>query len=113
MSGLTQRQNDGLSLIKSKVAESGVAPSFREIAAGLGLRSISGVHRILSALEERGAIRRLPNRARAIEVLSDQSLRELLGNELADELENYAAQQLIKPKTALREAVRAYLGLDQ
>jgi repressor LexA len=66
---LTRKQSELLTYIQTRLAESGVSPSFEEMKEALELKSKSGVHRLISALEERGFIRRLPNRARALEIL--------------------------------------------
>src|SRR3954462_10029925 len=66
---LTRKQSELLTYIHAQLAESGVSPSFEEMKDALSLKSKSGVHRLISALEERGFIRRLPNRARALEVV--------------------------------------------
>ena len=66
---LTRKQNELLTYIRDRLAESGVSPSFEEMKDALALKSKSGVHRLISALEERGFIRRLPNRARALEIV--------------------------------------------
>jgi len=66
---LTRKQYELLRFINDRLAESGVPPSFDEMKDALDLRSKSGIHRLITALEERGFIRRLPNRARAIEVI--------------------------------------------
>jgi repressor LexA len=66
---LTRKQHELLRFIQVRLEESGVSPSFEEMKEALDLKSKSGVHRLISALEERGFIRRLPNRARALEVL--------------------------------------------
>jgi repressor LexA len=66
---LTRKQSELLTYIQARLSESGVSPSFEEMKDALALKSKSGVHRLISALEERGFIRRLPNRARALEVL--------------------------------------------
>ncbi|ASK87863.1 transcriptional repressor LexA [Sphingorhabdus sp. SMR4y] len=66
---LTQKQHELLCFIDEKLKDSGVSPSFEEMKEALGLKSKSGIHRLISALEERHFIRRLPNRARALEVL--------------------------------------------
>ena len=66
---LTRKQHELLTYIHDKLAETGVSPSFEEMKEALDLKSKSGVHRLISALEERGFIRRLPNRARALEVV--------------------------------------------
>lgn len=66
---LTQKQKDLLLLIDRKIKAVGVPPSYDEMKDALGLASKSGIHRLITALEERGFIRRLPNKARALEVL--------------------------------------------
>ncbi|MFK4793877.1 transcriptional repressor LexA [Sphingobium sp. ZW T5_29] len=66
---LTPKQQELLSFIQNRLDEGGVSPSFEEMKEALDLRSKSGIHRLINALEERGFIRRLPNRARALEVL--------------------------------------------
>jgi repressor LexA len=66
---LTRKQSDLLRFINERLKETGVPPSFDEMKDALDLRSKSGIHRLILALEERGFIRRLPNRARALEVL--------------------------------------------
>lgn len=67
--GLTSRQVDCLRFISAQVRETGLSPAFSEIKDALGLKSTSGVHRMVTALEERGYVRRLPHRARAIEII--------------------------------------------
>ncbi|WP_310468776.1 transcriptional repressor LexA [Sphingomonas sp.] len=66
---LTAKQHELLLFINDRLGRSGVSPSFDEMREALELKSKSGVHRLISALEERGFIRRLPNRARALEIL--------------------------------------------
>jgi len=66
---LTKKQSELLRFINQRLKECGVPPSFDEMKDALDLRSKSGIHRLIMALEERGFIRRLPNRARALEVL--------------------------------------------
>jgi len=66
---LTAKQHELLQYIHNRLGETGVSPSFDEMREALDLKSKSGVHRLISALEERQFIRRLPNRARALEVL--------------------------------------------
>jgi repressor LexA len=66
---LTRKQHELLCYIHDRLAESGVSPSFEEMKEALDLKSKSGVHRLISALEERGFIKRLANRARALEVV--------------------------------------------
>ena len=66
---LTKKQLDLLSFIHNRVQRDGVPPSFDEMKEALDLRSKSGIHRLITALEERGFIRRLAHRARAIEIV--------------------------------------------
>jgi repressor LexA len=66
---LTRKQHELLMFIHERLKEAGVPPSFDEMKDALDLRSKSGIHRLIKALEERGFIRRLPNRARAVEVV--------------------------------------------
>src|SRR5688500_7125764 len=77
---LTRKQLELLRFIHERLKEAGVPPSFDEMKDALDLRSKSGIHRLITALEERGFIRRLPNRARAIEVIK---LPEPVGATLA------------------------------
>src|SRR5256885_14054973 len=72
---LTAKQRELLLFIDKRLNESGISPSFDEMREALDLKSKSGVHRLISALEERGFIRRLPNRARALEVLKLPEVR--------------------------------------
>ena len=66
---LTRKQYELLMFIHQRMKETGIPPSFEEMKEALGLRSKSGIHRLITALEERGFIRRLPHRARALEVI--------------------------------------------
>lgn len=74
---LTAKQHELLNFIHVRLGESGVSPSFDEMREALDLKSKSGVHRLISALEERQFIRRLPNRARALEVLKMPEMAKL------------------------------------
>jgi repressor LexA len=74
---LTKKQMDLLAFINTRVQKTGVPPSFDEMKEALDLRSKSGIHRLITALEERGFIRRLAHRARALEILKlPDSLKE-------------------------------------
>ncbi len=66
---LTRKQHELLLFIHERMKETGIPPSFDEMKEALDLASKSGIHRLITALEERGFIRRLPNRARALEVI--------------------------------------------
>jgi repressor LexA len=77
---LTRKQLELLRFVHERLKETGVPPSFDEMKDALDLRSKSGIHRLITALEERGFIRRLPNRARAIEVIK---LPEIAGQSMS------------------------------
>src|SRR5688572_13460289 len=66
---LTRKQHELLMFIHERIKETGVSPSFDEMKDALDLASKSGIHRLITALEERGFLRRLPHRARALEVV--------------------------------------------
>src|SRR6476659_7048663 len=72
---LTAKQRELLLFIDNRLNESGISPSFDEMREALDLKSKSGVHRLISALEERGFIRRLPNRARALDIVKLPEMR--------------------------------------
>jgi repressor LexA len=95
---LTQKQHQLICFIQDRLEESGVSPSFEEMKEALNLKSKSGVHRLVSALEERGFIRRLPNRARALEVLKSPDGRDAAptGGTVVN-LSSAAAQRDTKP----------------
>jgi repressor LexA len=68
---LTRKQHELLTFLSARLKETGVCPSFDEMKDALGLKSKSGIHRLISGLEERGFIRRLAHRARALEILRE------------------------------------------
>ncbi|TPN44430.1 hypothetical protein FJ981_27935 [Mesorhizobium sp. B1-1-4] len=72
MNGITQRQSDALSFIRSFQAEKGFAPSYSEIAAGIGVASRSRAFELVKSLELRGAVRTRPGMNRTIELVDDQ-----------------------------------------
>jgi repressor LexA len=81
---LTRKQHELLMFIHERMKESGIPPSFDEMKDALDLASKSGIHRLITALEERGFIRRLPNRARALEVVKlPDSMNPMLGGRKA------------------------------
>jgi repressor LexA len=82
---LTKKQHELLLFIHRHLQKNGVSPSFDEMKDALALKSKSGIHRLITGLEERGFIRRLPHRARAVEVLR-------LPNDMAAEAEDRAAE---------------------
>jgi repressor LexA len=95
---LTAKQHELLRYIQHKLEETGISPSFEEMKEALDLKSKSGVHRLISALEERGFIRRLPNRARALEVLREPD------NVVADRKSAPLPDNVIRMPTAPRAA---------
>ena len=91
---LTKKQHDLLLFIHEKLQENGVAPSFDEMKDALNLKSKSGIHRLIGALEERQFIRRLPNRARALEIIR-----------LPDSKEKTSRDNLLTPDFGKKEVV--------
>ena len=93
---LTKKQNELLIYIHQNLRETGVAPSYEEMKEALDLRSKSGIHRLINALEERGFIRRLAHRARAIEIikLPTSSTVNPKGNFQPEVIDGF---QLVKP----------------
>lgn len=75
---LTKKQHDLLLFLEKRLRETGVSPSYDEMKEALDLKSKSGIHRLITGLEERGFIRRLPHRARAVEILRMPEDREQL-----------------------------------
>lgn len=71
MMSLTRKQAELLDFIIGRIDETGIAPSFEEMKEAMSLSSKSGVHRLIDALVERGHLRRIPNRARSLELCSD------------------------------------------
>ena len=100
---LTKKQRDLLIFIHSRLQETGISPSFDEMRDALDLRSKSGIHRLVASLEERGFIRRLPNRARALEIIKMPNRGEqngfmpsLVDNQLGDNQLEHQDRQLIE-----------------
>lgn len=104
---LTRKQLDLLTFIHDRVKRDGVSPSFDEMKEALNLRSKSGIHRLITALEERGFVRRLPHRARAIEIVR---LPEGMGGDPRPSgfkptvIEGGAARQSASPQDVLGES---------
>lgn len=104
-SGLTRMQAELLAFIRDYVGRNECSPSFEEMAAAIGINSKGGVHRLVVCLEERGHIRRIPGRARAIEVL-DQSA---LPWELEQKISAYCRHQGITRATFDQRAAEQHL----
>lgn len=103
---LTRKQNELLRFIHERLRESGVPPSFDEMKEALELKSKSGIHRLITALEERGFIRRLPNRARALEVirLPDSVARPRLPPNVVEG--NFGKARAAQPAAAVADGPR-------
>jgi repressor LexA len=80
---LTKKQKNLLLFINKKLRSSGVSPSYEEMKESLNLKSKSGIHRLISALEERGFIKRLAHKARALEVIKLPETASAIQNEVA------------------------------
>jgi repressor LexA len=101
---LTRKQHELICFIHDRLTETGISPSFEEMKEALDLKSKSGVHRLISALEERGFIRRLPNRARALEVVKmperDGTTRSVSTNNVVNLAPAPGAPRRIAPQPA-------------
>jgi repressor LexA len=97
---LTKKQRDLLVFIRDRVADGGVPPSFDEMKDALDLKSKSGIHRLITGLEERGYVQRLANRARAIEVIKfpeglDNPAKPSLMSKVADVISDMVSLPLV------------------
>lgn len=110
--GLTSRQRRLFDAIDAAIAAYGVAPTYKEMCAAVGVTSRSSVFRLINSLEERGYIRRMPNRARAIEIIPTRDAIEL-HPEVRGAAVAYARQHGISLSTAVSEAARAYFCGDR
>jgi SOS-response transcriptional repressor LexA len=108
MMGLTPNQLQALEFIRWYVTARGVAPSYEEIAAGVGITSRHGAFRLVKMLIERGAVRRMPGRARAIEIIEPWSVT--LSRQVGPQVEAYARQHRISLSTAASELLGEYLA---
>lgn len=106
--GLTERQMECLAFIKRTVDAGNKAPTFDEIKLALGLKQKSGVHRLLSALEDRGYIRRLPGRSRAIAVIdeSQKTALDILPRDSRNFLLGFAKAEGKSPEVLMSEWIR-------
>ena len=112
MMGLTARQEKCLEFIRARVAVTGVGPSYEEIMADQGLRSKSGVHRIIVGLAQRGCIRRIPGAARAIELIDIGSTKAvLLDADTFAVAKLYAGSKQISVDSAVNAIIRERLGV--
>src|SRR5690242_1250594 len=96
---LTRKQRELLQFIQERLADTGISPSFDEMKDALGLKSKSGVHRLITGLEERGFIKRLPHRARALDVVrlpEDQTAKAAQATRPAVGEERRAALNVIR-----------------
>jgi len=91
---LTKKQYDLLLFLEKRLKETGVSPSFDEMKEALDLKSKSGIHRLITGLEERGFIRRLAHRARAVEVLRVPENRDQLDRPLRSDQAKNESQQM-------------------
>lgn len=101
---LTRKQHELIRFIQARLEDTGVSPSFEEMKEALDLKSKSGVHRLISALEERGFIRRLPNRARALEVLRQPEDVSTAASRTASNVASLAAARTAAAKPVAQPA---------
>lgn len=107
---LTPPQSKALKFIRSFSLEHGYSPTYSEIAHGVGAKHKSRVHYIVKQLEERGAVRVLPNRKRAIEIVTPGL--DFLAGDLRREVDKIAAREGVDPRVTVSEIVRSYLGMS-
>jgi len=89
---LTKKQHELLLFLEERIAQSGVTPSFEEMKKKVGLKSKSGIHRLISALEDRGFIKKLPFKARAIEILKSSNIRSKSPEDNDDTLDKHIVE---------------------
>ena len=89
---LTKKQHELLLFLEEKIAQSGVSPSFEEMKNKVGLKSKSGIHRLISALEDRGFIKKLPFKARAIEILKSPNIKSKPSDHKPDTLDKQVVE---------------------
>ena len=89
---LTRKQKELLLFLDERISQSGVTPSFEEMKVKVGLKSKSGIHRLISALEDRGFIKKLPFKARAIEILKLPSLKQKPSDEKIEIMDNQVVE---------------------
>jgi SOS-response transcriptional repressor LexA len=109
MIGLTAKQRELYQFIAATIAESGIAPTFAEMARALGLQSKGRIHVLIGNLESKGAIRRFPRQTRAIELVPQGDAIELRPEVRAAALE-FARRTHTSLSTVIAEAVEAYVG---
>jgi len=110
---MTPQQQRCLSYIRDYIADhDGVAPSYAEIAVNLGMASKQGIHRLISALESRGYLTRVPTLARSIR-LADSDDASLLSPRLLAKLHAYCARTGERPDAVVCELVGIFLGEEE
>ena len=89
---LTKKQHELLLFLEERISQSGVTPSFEEMKNKVGLKSKSGIHRLISALEDRGFIKKLPFKARAIEILKSHNIKSNSSDHKPDTLDKQVVE---------------------
>ena len=89
---LTKKQRELLMFLEERISQSGVTPSFEEMKDKVGLKSKSGIHRLISALEDRGFIKKLPFKARAIEILKLPNRKQRSLDEKTEIIDNQVVE---------------------
>lgn len=113
---LTRKQADAYQYIVGYVKSRGIPPSFDEMMRALGLRSKSGVHRLIDALEARGLIRRIPNLARAIEIVPEDERTDVIGFldwETRAAIAREANRLRARPQEVIARICRAFIFGDK
>ncbi len=109
---LTKKQHELLLFLEESISLSGVTPSFEEMKNKLGLKSKSGIHRLISALEYRGFIKKLPFKARAIEILKLPNLKHRPSDEKSNMIDNQVIELPIIGRIAAGFPIEAIESAD-
>ena len=104
---LTRRQKQLLLFLEERISRSGITPSFEEMKNKVGLKSKSGIHRLITALEERGFIRKLPFKARAIEILKSPKINQRSSDKKTNIIDNQVIELPIVGRIAAGTPIEA------
>ena len=104
---LTRKQRELLMFLEERISQSGVTPSFEEMKDKVGLKSKSGIHRLISALEDRGFIKKLPFKARAIEILKLPNIKQRPLDKKTEIIDNQVVELPIVGRIAAGRPIEA------
>lgn len=108
--GLTRKQSECFKFIADRINDSGLSPTLEEIAAHINVHSRGAAHRTVEQIIQRDYLRRIPNRARSLQVVASPGAVHL-NPEICSQVDDYAIQHRIARDTAVNELLRLQLGL--